>query len=81
MPEEIMLVIIVGVVGVVVITLASIAGGVAQSVLKTREKEKTRRDIAAYVAEGTMSPDEGVKLMDAGRPAWERELWHKRGRA
>jgi hypothetical protein len=78
MPEELMAVIIVGVVGFVLIVLASIAGGVIQAVLKTREKERTRREIAAYVAEGSMTPDEGVKLMDAGRPAWERELWHKR---
>lgn len=78
MPEEIMAIVIVGAVGVVMIVLASIAGGVIQSVLKTREKERTRREIAAYVAEGSMTSDEGAKLMDAGRPAWERELWHKR---
>ncbi len=78
MPEEVMAVIIVGAVGLTIIVVASVAGGVIQSVLKSREKEKSRREIAAYVAEGSISSDEGVKLMDAGRPAWERELWHKR---
>ena len=29
------------------------------------EREKSRREIAAYVAEGSMTPDDGAKLMSA----------------
>ncbi len=29
------------------------------------EHEKSRREIAAYIAEGSMTPDDGVRLMNA----------------
>jgi hypothetical protein len=32
-----------------------------------RETEQTKREIAAYVAEGSITPDDGVKLLQAGR--------------
>ena len=35
-------------------------------------REASRREIAAYVAEGSMSADEGEKLLNAGRPQWRR---------
>lgn len=38
----------------------------ATSVLKTKAKEESRREIAAYIAEGSMTPDEGERLMRAG---------------
>ena len=30
-------------------------------------KERTRREIAAFIAEGSMSPEQGEKLMKAGK--------------
>ena len=30
-------------------------------------KERTRREIAAYIAEGSMSPEQGERLMNAGK--------------
>lgn len=39
------------------------------AVLKTKAKEQSRREIAAYVAEGSMTPDEGERLMKAGDSA------------
>jgi hypothetical protein len=33
---------------------------------RTSERERTRREIAAYVAEGTMTPEHGERLMAAG---------------
>lgn len=35
-------------------------------------RERTKREIAAYVAEGTIKPDEAVRLLNAGRPASEQ---------
>jgi hypothetical protein len=35
------------------------------SVLKTFARERSRREIAAFIAEGTMSPEQGEKLMKA----------------
>lgn len=32
---------------------------------KTMEREQTRREIAAYVAEGTMSPADAARLIEA----------------
>lgn len=41
--------------------------GAIKSVLMNRQREQSRRDIAAYIAEGSMSPDEGERLLKAGR--------------
>lgn len=46
------------------ITLALISA--RKSVLKSREREQTRRELAAYVAEGTISPDDAVRMMSVG---------------
>ena len=36
-------------------------------VFVARGQEQTRRELAAYVAEGTLDPDQAVALLDAGR--------------
>lgn len=35
-------------------------------VVRTRHRERTRREIAAYVAEGSITPDDGTRLLTAG---------------
>ncbi len=42
-----------------------------QRVSIARAREQSRREIAAYVAEGSISPDDAVKMMNAGGSAWE----------
>ena len=37
-----------------------------QKVMRTRAREESRREIAAYVAEGSISPDDAAKLLSAG---------------
>lgn len=37
------------------------------SVIKSVARERTRREIAAFIAEGSMSPEQGERLMKAGR--------------
>ena len=59
-----------------IIALSWIILHAAQKMVKTRAREASRREIAAYIAEGTMSPDDGVRLMDAGLPRWERPSQH-----
>lgn len=54
------------------IAVIAILGSYLRSILIGRSREQSRREIAAYVAEGSMSAEEGVRLMDAGMPAWER---------
>ena len=43
-----------------------IVWGSVTSMVKATARERTRRDIAAYIAEGGMSPEQGEKLMKAG---------------
>jgi hypothetical protein len=38
-------------------------------VKETREVEQTKREVAAYVAEGSITPDDAVKLLQAGKEA------------
>lgn len=37
-----------------------------QKTAKTREREETRREVAAYVAEGSMTVEDATKLLTAG---------------
>jgi hypothetical protein len=36
------------------------------SMVRSTAREKTRREIAAYIAEGSMTPEQGERLMRAG---------------
>jgi hypothetical protein len=36
-----------------------------RGVVKTTQREKTRRQIAAYIAEGSMTPEQGQRVMRA----------------
>ena len=51
--------------GLTISILWIIVAGV-QSVLRDRNREHSRREIAAYVAEGSMTPEQGEKLLKAG---------------
>jgi uncharacterized membrane protein YcjF (UPF0283 family) len=62
--EVAMMAIIVG--SVVVFAVIAVVADAVRKVLQNREREKSRREIAAYVAEGSISPDDGAKLISAG---------------
>lgn len=56
------------------IVLFLIGGGIAitailcstvTKVVQTRSRERSRREIAAYIAEGSMTPEQGERLMRA----------------
>jgi len=73
-PDEAVAIVAVG--GGLIVALTWIIAATIDSVCKTRAREESRREIAAYVAEGTMSPDDAAKLIAAGRspkPASTRE--------
>lgn len=44
----------------------------AAKMYRTFEREKTRREIAAYIAEGSMTPEQGERLMQAGEEVTRR---------
>jgi hypothetical protein len=46
---------------VLIVAIRSAAG-----VIRSVARERTRRDIAAFIAEGSMTPEQGERLMRAG---------------
>ncbi len=48
------------------IAIVAIVSGCITKVVVSRSQERTKREIAAYVAEGTIDPDKGVEMMKAG---------------
>lgn len=46
--------------------IAIVAGSIAK-VYRTRAREQSRREIAAYIAEGSMTPEQGERILNAGR--------------
>jgi hypothetical protein len=55
-------------VGGVVIALVAIVFSFVRSMVLGTAREHSRREIAAYVAEGTMTAEEGERLIKAGNP-------------
>jgi hypothetical protein len=51
--------------GVIILVLINTVG----SVIRSAARERTRREIAAYIAEGTMTPEQGERLMRSGNDA------------
>jgi len=47
--------------------MAGIVFGTVSSMVKGTAKERTRREIAAYIAEGSMTPEQGERILKAGR--------------
>lgn len=47
------------------IALAGIGFGTIKQIIVVSARERTRREIAAYIAEGSMTPDQGERLMRA----------------
>lgn len=48
-----------------IIAIVAIISGSACTIFKTRSKERSRSEIAAYIAEGSMTPEDGERLMKA----------------
>ena len=48
------------------IAIVAIISGSIKCLAQSCARERTRREIAAYIAEGSMSPEQGERLMNAG---------------
>jgi len=48
------------------VAMTAIIAGCVKSVVASVARERTRREIAAYIAERAMTPEEGERLMAAG---------------
>jgi hypothetical protein len=48
------------------IAVVGIVSGCVTKIAVSRSREQTRREIAAYIAEGTIDADKGIVMMKAG---------------
>ncbi|HHN77287.1 MAG TPA: hypothetical protein ENK11_01255 [Phycisphaerales bacterium] len=64
--ELLFLIPIVAIVGVCLMGIIKALSRDAARKHAVREREQSRREIAAYVAEGSMTPEEGERLLNAG---------------
>jgi hypothetical protein len=53
--------------GAFITAVTAIIAGVTRRSIQARAFEQSRREIAAYVAEGSITPDDAAKLLAAGR--------------
>lgn len=54
-----------------VIAVIAIIFTSVRAMVVSRNREQTKRELAAYVAEGTLDPDKAVSMINAGRPIGE----------
>ncbi|MBL4590507.1 MAG: hypothetical protein JKY96_00965 [Phycisphaerales bacterium] len=47
------------------VAIVAIIFSMGKSITKIKEREKTRRELAAYIAEGSMTPEDAERLMKA----------------
>jgi hypothetical protein len=57
---------IIAVTGGLFVGMVSIIAKAIRRTAESRHREESRREIAAYVAEGSISPDDAYKLLSAG---------------
>lgn len=60
------IIVLLAVSGGLIIAVISIVTGAIASVARTAQRERSRRELAAYIAEGSMSPDIAERMMEAG---------------
>ena len=56
--------------GMIVAVIAIVFGSITKMV-RSKHTEESRRELAAYAAEGSISPDDAERIMKAGKPKWE----------
>ncbi len=52
--------------GSFVCVIVGVVLGTVRSVLNARARESTKRELAAYVAEGSMTPEDAERILKAG---------------
>lgn len=57
--------------GGLLVGMTAIIFGNVSCIMRRRAREATKREIAAYVAEGSISPDDAEKIIKADTPRWE----------
>ncbi len=70
---------IVAVGGGLTLSLVQVVVHAIRDTVRIRHQEVSRREIAAYIAEGAMSPTEGERLMNAGASVSDRRRENRHG--
>lgn len=60
---------LVAICGGVLIAIISIIMSTIRTTVKTKQVEATRREVAAYVAEGSITPEDAERILSAGSSA------------
>ncbi|MFM9995693.1 MAG: hypothetical protein ACKVU4_07825 [Phycisphaerales bacterium] len=55
----------VAVMGGLTLGLVAILGSFVTKIVSVRSRERTKREIAAYIAEGSMTPEDGERILKA----------------
>ncbi|MBL0926107.1 MAG: hypothetical protein IBJ11_00445 [Phycisphaerales bacterium] len=63
--------------GGLLVAIVAIVFSAVSAMVRSSNRERTRREIAAYVAEGTMTPEEGERLLKAGAEEGRSCGWGK----
>lgn len=50
---------------ILIIVVVAIVVSAIKDIMRTKAREASRREIAAYIAEGSMTPEQGERLMVA----------------
>ena len=58
--------------GGILVALVAILTCFIRGIVRTRAREQTKRELAAYVAEGSMKPEDAERIIKADLPKWER---------
>jgi len=56
----------IAIIGGLTVAIVAIISGAIRNTLTTKAREQSRREIAAYVAEGSITPDDAIKLLASG---------------
>lgn len=57
---------IVAIAGGLLVAIVAVIGKAIGGIHRTRQREESRREIAAYIAEGSMTPEDGMELLRTG---------------
>jgi hypothetical protein len=57
---------LVAITGGLAVAIVAVVGKAIGGMHRTRQREQSRREIAAYIAEGSMTPEDGRALLEAG---------------
>ena len=69
--DDVALIPLVAITGGLLVGVIAIVAGTINSISSRKQREESRREIAAYVAEGSMTPEDAERILKAGKSADE----------